>query len=149
MIDFEIVFESGTATAEESRTEESEDDDLAAEFDLEDLDMDRQLDEEFDRFQDQEMEEMQAFPKRLSCIDHMLNNLCSNVIDKTDSPVHSIKKSVLSLLANFGRSCNANELLKRVCGKKLVKVANTRWHYFYYVCKRLLECKDGIIEVLL
>ncbi|KAI9553646.1 hypothetical protein GHT06_021571 [Daphnia sinensis] len=43
----------------------------------------------------------------------------------------------------------AVEKLKYLAGKKLLKVAPTRWNSFFYVCNRLSKLKEAVIKVCL
>lgn len=78
----------------------------------------------------------EEFPKRLTCIDYELNTMCHRVLDKTTSPISKLKCRVLPLINRFSKSGVAVEKLKYLAGKKLLKVAPTRWNSFFYVCSR-------------
>ena len=93
---------------------------------------------QFEKYIDEE----RLVPKQLFCCSHSLSLICHCILDKSGSFVH-----VLPLIKSFHSLVVATQKLQELCGKKLLKVAKTRWHYFYYVCDRLLEIKDSVKSV--
>lgn len=100
--------------------------------------------EEFDL-----MEEayQQAFPKRLTCVAHALNLIFHKILDDDSNAIGGTRKTILKFLKKINSSGVANQELKRLAGKKLLKVAKTRWGSYYYVLRRLLELEPEIIAV--
>jgi molybdopterin-guanine dinucleotide biosynthesis protein A len=88
-----------------------------------------------------------VFPRRNSCYAHMSNVICHAVLDNRKSPVQKLREKVMPIVNKFATSGVATELLKCLAGKKLLKVAQTRWNSFYYVISRLLEVKEEVVVV--
>ncbi len=99
------------------------------------------------QYLEEETEYQQSFPKRLSCVAHVLQLMCNTIKYKKDSPIQKLKHTVLKLVNRFSKSGVANQNLKVLGKKKLLKVAKTRWNSLYYVAKRLLELKPNIVSV--
>ena len=99
------------------------------------------------QYTEEETEYQRAFPKRLSCAAHVLQLMCNTIIDKLDSPIQKVKRNVLALVNKFSKSGVANQNIKIVRRKKLLKVAQTRWNSFFYVAQRLLQLKPHIVTV--
>ncbi len=111
---------------------------------MEDSDVESESEADFERDQ-QELQRI--FPQRCSCFAHMLSTTCHKVLDARDSPIEQLKGQVLPLVLKFSHSGSATEGLKRIAGKKLLKVAKTCWNSFYYVCNRLVELCAEVIQV--
>lgn len=60
-----------------------------------------------------------------------------------------MKRKVLPLINKFSKSGVATEKLKMLAGKKLLKVAPTRWNIFFYVCQRAAKLKKEVTEICL
>ena len=91
-----------------------------------------------------EKEMLRAFPKQLFCVAHTSSLMCHWILDKPGSFIHALKQEILPLIKHFNSFSIATQQLKVLNGKKLLKIAKTRWHYFYFVCERLLSLKDSI-----
>ena len=102
---------------------------------------------EEDAFLDDEENFRQAFAKRLTCIAHALNLIFHKVLDDRKSFLSKLRKKVLKLLKKINSSGVANQELKRLTGKKLLKIAKTRWNSFFFVLQRVLLLKSAIIKV--
>ena len=72
----------------------------------------------------------QAFGKRLSCVAHALNLVFHKILDDKKSSLGKLRKAVLKLLKKINASGVANQQLNLLTGKKLLKVAVTRWNIF-------------------
>ena len=92
-------------------------------------------------------ENERTIPKNLFCYAHVMSTACRTVLDVANSPIHQLKGMVLPLIARFSKSGAATEHLKKLAGKKLLHVAQTRWKSFFYVCNRLLELRKYVMEV--
>lgn len=85
--------------------------------------------------------------KRITCIAHLLNTVSRNAFDTTGSDIHALKRAILKFVKQITMSAKKTEYLTKIGGKTLVKFAQTRWNILYYVCKRLLEIKDSLIQL--
>lgn len=94
-----------------------------------------------------EVDAYERFPKRLNCLAHVLNTMCHAVLDKNNNAISKLKKKVLPLINKFSKSGVATEDLKYLAGKKLLKVAATRWNSFFYVCNRLAKLRTDVMKV--
>ena len=72
----------------------------------------------------------QAFGKRLSCVAHALNLVFHKILDEKKSSLGKLRKVVLKRLKKINASGVANQQLNLLTGKKLLKVAVTRWNIF-------------------
>lgn len=81
--------------------------------------------------------------KRISCLAHILNSTLKTVLDKSD--VACTKASILNLIKKISMSCKKIEFLESLGGRKIVKIATTRWNSLYFACQRLLELRQNII----
>lgn len=84
--------------------------------------------------------------KRFNCVAHVLNTVCSKSLDHSGTTIHTIKQKVMKFVNQFSHSGKKTEHLLQKTDKHLVRFAKTRWNYFYYVCKRLLEIKAPLIQ---
>jgi hypothetical protein len=119
--------DDGNGHAEENGDHQAEQEDYVYEADQEDF--------------------RQAFPKRKTCVAHALNLIFQKILDLKRSCVSKLRKKVLKLLKKINTSGVANQELKRLTGKKLLKIAKTRWNSFFFVLQRVLLLKSAIISV--
>ncbi len=115
-----------------------------ADFRLEDSDIE---DEDDEQLQSNAREMDRVFSRRLSCYAHVVSSACRTVLDKEGSPIYELKAQVLPLVSKFTHSGAASENLKRLAGKKLLKVAQHRWNSFFYVCNRLVDLRAELTQV--
>lgn len=124
----------------EIEDEDSDDDQLESENESDDEHApesgDLQADDvtEEDSFLHDQENFRQAFAKRLTCIAHALNLIFHKVLDDRKSFLSKLRKKVLKLLKKISSSVAANQELKRLTGKKLLKIAKTRWNSFFLSC---------------
>jgi hypothetical protein len=141
-IELDIEFDEG------NESDHSEDDEFDSESDSGLGGMDSNaIETEYSDFLEIEEFYRQAFGKRLSCVAHALNLVFHKILDDKKSSLGKLRKAVLKLLKKINASGVANQQLKLLTGKKLLKVAVTRWNSFYYVLKRVLLLKSAIIDV--
>lgn len=105
------------------------------------------VEKEYNEFLADEEFYRQAFGKRMTCVVHALNLIFHKIFDDKRSSLGRLRKELLKLLKKINSSGVANQQLKLLTGKKLLKVAKTRWNSFYYVLKRVLLLKTAIIDV--
>jgi len=89
----------------------------------------------------------EAFPKRLTCVAHALNLIFHKILDNDETLIGKTRKKILNLLKKINSSGVVNQKLKQLAGKKLLKIAKTRWNSYFYVLHRLLQLKDEIEEI--
>lgn len=89
----------------------------------------------------------EAFPKRLTCVAHALNLIFHKVLDNDETLMGKTRKKILNLLKKINASGVFNQKLKQLAGKKLLKIAKTRWNSYFYVLHRLLQLKNEIVEI--
>lgn len=104
-------------------------------------------DAEAQAFFDNVAESERVFPRRNSCYAHVMNVACHTVLDMPMSQIQKLREKVLSIVRKFAASGVATEKLKAMAGKKLIKVAQTRWNSFYYVCCRVYELKEHVVAI--
>lgn len=112
--------------------------------DDEEFDLDEGALAAIEEFEEDDSPYEETFPKRLSCVAHGLNLVFHKILDGKESAIKETRESVLKLLRRMNSSGVSNQ---KLTGKKLLKIANTRWNSFFYVLQRLLLLKEAIIEV--
>lgn len=140
-IELDIKLEDGGDESDQSEEEF----DLESEEDLEGMDANA-VETEYNEFLAQEEFYRQAFGKRMSmtCFAHALNLVFHKVLDDKKSNLGRLRKELLKKINSSGV---ANQQLKLLTGKKLLKAAKPRWNSFYYVLKRILLLKTANIDV--
>jgi hypothetical protein len=100
-----------------------------------------------DEFENSEEEHFRIFGRqlRLRCIPHSLQCSLRGVVEK-DAEFLQIKSKAFALVKKFSKS-SVNARLKACAKKVLVKPANTRWNYVYYVYGRMLELRAQISAI--
>jgi hypothetical protein len=120
-IELDIQLEDGGDESDQSEEEF----DLESEEDLGGMDANA-VETEYNDFLEQEEFYRQAFGKRMTCVAHAMDLVFHKVLDDKKSNLGRLRKELLKLLKKINSSGVANQQLKLLTGKKLLKVAKTR-----------------------
>lgn len=130
---------------DEQAAEDSNDEDALEESDFS-IDEDDDMEENMPDEQEIEIFDVTDI-KRITCIAHLLNTVSRNAFDTPASDIHSLKRVILKFVKQITMSAKKTEYLMEIGDKNLIKFAQTRWNSLYYVCNRLLEIKDSLIQL--